>query len=498
MNEYKYIDNYISDNISDEEIKGWDGKNVMIIADTGLGKTTLIATNFAKQFSDREILYLCNRSFLKEQVLHDLNENKNILVMTYQYYEKNIECINEYIEQDYILVLDEAHYFCTDATFNFKLDILYKKIINSKNTKIFMTATPECLFFPNDFFECNYIFKRKLNDYIENCYFYYNEEILINKLKSIPDNEKALVIYNNIEKIEFIAEKLKNQVNVLVSKSKKNIYKKYNCEVVNKELVNNFRFPSKILLSTTCIDNGISLKMKELKHLIIAVSNPIEIKQIIGRKRFIDKDDKINIYLKYFNPKQLASELNRYKDLFEQGDFFVNNGQDVFISKYKTQNYSTNLIYPETEGNECTLRLNECLYNALLYKKQYIENMNENGYSNYVSGYLGIPFNRFRSLEHKHDFDLIASFILLHNEEKLFRNSSEYDELIDIFKYKLLFYKERTVGYSNVKKYIESMNTPDAEILFSVCKGRESKGENRSKVYWMLSEIDYKSFGTPT
>ena len=50
-----YIDGYVSDKIKDEEIEQWYGKNVLIVADTGMGKTTLIknkVSNYAEKIKN--------------------------------------------------------------------------------------------------------------------------------------------------------------------------------------------------------------------------------------------------------------------------------------------------------------------------------------------------------------------------------------------------------------------------------------------------------------
>ena len=91
---------------------------------------------------------------------------------------------------------------------------------------------------------------------------------------------------------------------------------------LSEEIVNQSNFTSQILLATTCIDNGVSLKMIDLKHIVIDMINPITLKQILGRKRFLNSEDKVNIYIRNHNNKELAGILNKDKSIYDQANFF--------------------------------------------------------------------------------------------------------------------------------------------------------------------------------
>lgn len=110
---------YVSEAIG-STYKSWKpGDSVLICTQTGTGKTTFILKHLLSYAgsNDKYILFLVNRSALEEQVRNDIREKYNqysefIDVHTYQYYENSQ--ISEY---DYY-VMDEAHYFINDASFN--------------------------------------------------------------------------------------------------------------------------------------------------------------------------------------------------------------------------------------------------------------------------------------------------------------------------------------------------------------------------------------------
>ena len=125
---------YLADQIKDEYEKWTEEQTIMISAPTGAGKTYFVLhvlLPYAMK-NGKKILYLTNRTILKEQLEEEAKwvfyENANkcsanntidsyIEIVMYQtleagrYYEKN--------HIDYIIA-DECHYFLTDSFFNSK------------------------------------------------------------------------------------------------------------------------------------------------------------------------------------------------------------------------------------------------------------------------------------------------------------------------------------------------------------------------------------------
>lgn len=117
---------YIEDEIGQEYEEWGAGDNVMILAGTGKGKSHFIKTvlNRHCRNTKKRVLLLTNRDILKEQVRKDLGLNTIITVTNYQKIESMILDDKSFNRYDYI-VMDEAHYFFTDASFNIKTDIFF-------------------------------------------------------------------------------------------------------------------------------------------------------------------------------------------------------------------------------------------------------------------------------------------------------------------------------------------------------------------------------------
>ena len=69
----------------------------------------------------------------------------------------------------------------------------------------------------------------------------------------------------------------------------------------------NEKFDKNILITTTCLDCGVTIKDKDVQHILLYGILDIEqIKQCIGRKRFIDDNEKLYVYINNFTNEQLG------------------------------------------------------------------------------------------------------------------------------------------------------------------------------------------------
>ena len=62
------------------------------------------------------------------------------------------------------------------------------------------------------------------------------------------------------------------------------------------------KFDSQILISTSVIDNGVSIIDKSVKNIVIISFDKISFLQKLGRKR-LDENEKITIYIPNFDKK---------------------------------------------------------------------------------------------------------------------------------------------------------------------------------------------------
>lgn len=148
---------YVAEKIG-EDYKDWKpGEIIVINAQTGSGKTYFILNTLLPYVASKgeRLLYLSNRSALRDQVSQEFAEEfqDSICIMTYQKFERlrlynNVE--NELAEQVLsckYLVMDEAHYFLSDAAFNGNIKSSLGKIRRQKESAvlIYITATREYL-----------------------------------------------------------------------------------------------------------------------------------------------------------------------------------------------------------------------------------------------------------------------------------------------------------------------------------------------------------------
>lgn len=168
---------YLSDVISDEEIRSWKPGDVILISSpTGSGKSTFVLSKLLPKAVEagKHILYLCNRKILDEQLTVDTEKKlteffgeREILpeeqyralhVLTYQFCESSKKFNRIEIKNDdgtgYVIdetnieyyVFDEAHYFACDALFNPGTNF-WPSRIPTAGINIFLTATPDPLLF---------------------------------------------------------------------------------------------------------------------------------------------------------------------------------------------------------------------------------------------------------------------------------------------------------------------------------------------------------------
>lgn len=141
-----------------EQYRLWKQGDIVIIhAQTGAGKTFFVFEKLLPfiKGEGKRLLYLSNRSALKEQVnlSYSADFSQDIVTMNYQQFEKlNLhenfpsESTQSILSCDY-WIMDEAHYFLADATFNDEILQCLSRIKNARQNRIlvFMTATVEYL-----------------------------------------------------------------------------------------------------------------------------------------------------------------------------------------------------------------------------------------------------------------------------------------------------------------------------------------------------------------
>ena len=395
----------ISDIITEEEIKSWD-KNIPIIinANTGDGKTYWclnILYKYAKKHG-LKILMLVPRIRCRGQFTNQLEQIKNvddvITIKTYQSiefaYKNNYDLnLNNY---DYI-VCDEAHYFVNDSQFNRYCDISFDEIYKTDAIKIYMSATID---FIDNYLKVIYKTETKRYelplhyDNFKSVVYYTKEESLyeILDILTLDKTEKTILFINDIKRGLEIARRYNGAF--ICSESNNNFKYADKNEIYNIESEEHFE--SNLLITTTTLDVGITLKDKKLTSIIIDNIYDIDIiKQILGRKRSTDEDDKYScLYLSCPNNNKIGGQITKYSKEIERGDYLFNNGSKKYLEKYSKERDYVRCIYDDCNGDK---KLNLFMYCNFRLDKTRCQKILECGcFSKYITKELKLEENNIR------------------------------------------------------------------------------------------------------
>lgn len=337
---------YLADRLGNSFEK-WGNKTCEFIdAQTGCGKTTFILDYVLPYMAknNKKILYLVNRSILKQQLEEDVinhraTERYFINIMTYQFLEKQIlenqyENINGQINlmRDYLsydcIICDECHYFLTDATYNTNTFVSFIWIIENFYNKIrvYMSATIADVRVLVEAYNKNYALKRtnymrlNSNSDQETCeracinemriqsrmsrnYPHFTVKVFRQQMDIIEDiekkqKEKWLIFVNNISDAKMLEQRI---AKVLVGEDVDQIDASYDrsdekVQIVD-DIARNKTFLGKVLIATSVLDNGVSLIDSSIKNIVISIDNEIEFIQMLGRLRCKSEEDKKILYI---------------------------------------------------------------------------------------------------------------------------------------------------------------------------------------------------------
>lgn len=346
----------ITEKIGDQYITWQAGERVFITAPTGSGKTYFcFHVLFPYAFQNHQnILYLVNRKALKLQLEQEkqsiasemaakgiLGAERAISILTYQSLEEAFKngksLINTYYRW---IICDEAHYFLKDSLFNSATCLSYTEVMqkSSMATIIFMSATMERLI---DFVKrdtkkwdsegvnevSRMLGHKKDHEYSLEKNYRYLDIHTFRKKDDIPDiiagdpYKKWLIFYNNIEDGNQMRTELKKReldaifVDATYGENAESLETvQY---IAEKQQLNH-----RILITTSALDNGISIQDRELRNLIILADTEEDFIQMLGRKR---KDEqKVTLYIccqdknTFRQRKRYLEKINQTRKTYEE------------------------------------------------------------------------------------------------------------------------------------------------------------------------------------
>lgn len=341
---HKYFSAVVGD-----DYRHWGNAKVFINAPTGAGKTTFILKELLPYYRNarpfkRNLLILCNRRMLHEQYDASLATHyssyldyDNVKIMSYQQLAKLNKDEIYKIQQDfYGICLDECHYFVQDSDFSSETYEVWKLITGKFYSKqlIFVSATMECL---RPFID---EFKEKIphnspmhqNEHyrtfidvdrytIKADYSYFdligvpNQHALCEKI--VSDNGKALIFINSHDGASKLKQMLEDRG--LPTKAVKilNANELDRQDELRECLVYGEKFPeeTKVLITTSVLDNGVSLTDSEISSITVFTSSKTDFIQMIGRVRVQPGDTR---RLKLYLVERSASEFKMKKMCLEE------------------------------------------------------------------------------------------------------------------------------------------------------------------------------------
>ncbi len=292
-----------------------------------------------------------------------------LLVMTYQQLEyrlsNNLEATLLELDKYDIVVADEVHYWLNDSTFNPGNRLSAEAVLMylCTKTRYLMSATMDeikpillqpgsymkPLFTPQDRFY-NPILQESVSpaeystyavrnfEYIMPADYSYLDVHYFNKIDVIIDcivnsnaSSKWLIFINSRKRGRELVEKIKRQylaahpncnedeIVVFISSDYRDI-EEDDMKDVMEEILEHEIVKAKVLVTTSVLDNGVSLKSKDLLHIVIFADNKVSFIQMLGRKRIYSEEEKVHLYIPAMDKSFFLKRLKRIEELFNDTD----------------------------------------------------------------------------------------------------------------------------------------------------------------------------------
>lgn len=341
--EVLFCERWLADGIEDD-YRDWlpfgvvrrrKASRIFIESPTGTGKSTLILDRVFRFVAENgyNILYLANRSVLKQQVRNAAARKWRqrgiarkdeasfyypdsfcyITILSYQAMPLNREALAGLLSDYAYIVLDEAHFFIEDALFNAKTGRILEEILNTARNSalIFLSATmdgSEALLRkavreiqPSNEVDdtLNELAIRKHCVVYRNAYqnavykplFFRDYDELLPAIRRTV-GEKWLIFASSIQKGQAMQQRIKRETGrkTMFLSSKNKSGRGWEKLAVEE------RFEQEILITTKVLDNGVNILDKSVKHVVIPFCDQTEFVQMLGRRR-AEKGESICLYV---------------------------------------------------------------------------------------------------------------------------------------------------------------------------------------------------------
>ena len=479
---------YISNIIPSSEIIKWKpGDRILITSQTGSGKSQWVKDQLYQYCKDngKRILLLSNRSILRDQNKTEIETDNKQDIITLKNYQTLESSVNQGSDLNILfnnfdfIVYDEVHYIFSDSQFNVNTDILMSPLLHPVDNKIFIfiTATPQAVKTYSSKYDYDYTIKTDYS-YIETLYYYYKDETVENILHTIPDNEKAIYFGNAKHSLE-LSQDFNNAAFLC---SEYGEYEKHSSRKVKNQIVENNRFDYQYLFSTKVLDNGINIIMPEVKHIFIAMIDPIDVVQCLGRKRIFD-NDKINLYIKDVRGNQIVPLLRRMRGKLdfvkEQNEL----GPSAFLEKYARVPFDDIIMH---NGQVNGAKLIYSKYMIDIFSKMFYDK-DKKGFQNYINRVLLQDVSNVKDAELCYEQKSIETILQSYLGKRLYKNDIE--QFKNIF-FQNIFAPKRKIDIRKRGKACINSILGEDNLLYRIDSRTETGNRHRNETVWKVVPWD--------
>lgn len=498
----------------------WENGRVLLDMGTGRGKNEFIIKRLVSWCVDEmltnmiidRVLCLCPLKTLHAEMLQRRMEAANaesdgepteiamtydglyefmLEVQTYQYiearYRNDPASLKKYLARFKYIVADECHYFTDFSSYGINtylsLEVLQKA--EADHVVIYMSATGEETYklleetskTPED-----RIYKLPQDyQHIKQKYFY-SRENLVMMLKSLPEEEKAVIFVSSGEDLLKMKEIFGDTAAYYCSDNNPKYGKRFN-ELT--ECVKDRELQKRYFFTTKAFGIGTEIKDRTVKHLYIDQWKPTDIIQSAGRKRPLDVDDTCTVYFRDYDADWYYGDLKKFKAIVteelkpavaylagaEAFEVFRNSGTPDSINK-KIRKCRI-MEFDDAKGE---YRVNLLGVRQLKHELELLNEMLETSYKQVFAKYAPVLAEETVP----YCFDSVADWIKAHLNQPMLKEEM-YESIMALKVFKE--YKGRPMGQVilNCKLQIYGV-----EIITV----REFKrNENRNKTFWKLIRI---------
>ncbi|MCZ0872772.1 DEAD/DEAH box helicase family protein [Peribacillus sp. AS_2] len=487
---------YVSNVITTDVIKKLEpGKNYLIGSEMGSGKNfweRKVLLPYTVNNNQRVLLLTHRTQSLKQQenYLEDYRQERErqfqggmFDLMSYQAFEKFLHRNDQMLSTYHYIVLDEAHCLVGDSAFNARTELIFNYLNqNDKAVKILMTGTYDGLYYlPWE----NKLEVLKEADYynnnIKDLFRYEQDETVLSVVQNeVEKGNKVLVFHKSKETM--------SDFNIGNSKTLHSGNRENSLEF--KQIATTQKFECDVLNTTRLMTEATEIKDDSVETIVInGISDIDTFVQAPARARV----GEVNVYYKRISKRSIAARLRNLEKQLDYYDKFKELGEVKFVEEYGIDVigkqmkafYLDTVMDPVSHQKYTRLRIHNCGLAFLRYQYDMYEFMNQLGFEAFFEKYF--PNIQYVDLEQlkREDFiqlDIVENYV----DKKVFKDQQE--ELVNMIcqKYGLRGKNGSTkIGMKTINSFFEENN-----IRFIISNKKESKGEHRNKMYWIINKIN--------